>query len=442
MKIERIFVWLLFLHLTVNVSSKAIERATMDLLLSLGQQKLIHIDFMIFTENSDPDVDFMFARLWKEIKISVRSFSRYPVDGLMINFAVKIFNNGKNFIDYSKIVNWDLFDRRGFYFILFTQSKEVNSSLILDTMWKKSFYNVNILIMQDDRSVELVTFFPFGDHYCREARATSINRYINNTWERRDFFPMKFKNFHNCPIKISAAEAVTAFYSVEYENGTVEHLGSEVEMLKVLAATLNFSRENHYSSNLNDWGRILENGTSTGIIEQVRSGVTDLMMGHSLDVQKAFLLDYGVRHFSYSFVVIVPPGGPYTSIENLLRPFSLSVWITVMSIFICAIFMIYLLRVESSASSFYNLFIIFIGGTIKISSRQSSRILIMTLIVYCFIMRTAYQSKMFHYLQAGDNKSRVKSLDEMRQRGFDIYLAKSTSTFLANILEYPSEYET
>lgn len=52
-------------------------------------------------------------------------------------------------------------------------------------------------------------------------------------------------------------------------------------------------------------------------------------------------------------------------------------------------------------------------------------------------MRTVYQSKMFHFFQAGETKAMVKNFDDMAKRGFKFYSTAFTEDSLTGKLKYP-----
>ena len=446
----KLLVIFIVLFLALSAYSEVLESAMSKIISKVYEQKTEKMRCIDFINRSESfEMKIILAKIWSEIYLKVKIFDylvKKQTKAGKVSFGIMIFDNQEAFLETFQNINFESFDSRGLYVIIFT--KEVDVSSVFSMLWKKSLFDANILMPLSENSIGLLGYHPFKDHHCGEATTIIINRYVNNTWENQIFFPKKFDNFHNCPIKVTAAEAVTAFYEVKYKNGTLEHKGSDVEMLKALSEKLNFTLEIHYSSNLNDWGDILDNGTGYGLIDRVKSRYMDFIMGHTLKLAITKYLDFSVSYSFYYGVIIIPPGAPYTSIENLMRPFSLPVWIGVVSTFICSIFVIFILQLQSpkvrnwffekdGKNSYYNLLMIIVGGTMKIPKGYFPRLLIMTFIIFCLIMRTVYQSNMFNYLQAGDNKSRVKNIKEMGQRGFNIYMAKGFAEYSDIILKYP-----
>jgi hypothetical protein len=68
------------------------------------------------------------------------------------------------------------------------------------------------------------------------------------------------------------------------------------------------------------------------------------------------------------------------------------------------------------------LIIVFGDGTSFLPKRNAFRVLIMSFILTCFILRTAYVSEMFNFYQAGGNKKSATSLEEMAEMGLILYV--------------------
>ena len=127
-------------------------------------------------------------------------------------------------------------------------------------------------------------------------------------------------------------------------------------------------------------------------------------------------------------------GVPYSSIDNLILPFTLILWIAFLSSALIVTLVIFLshklprnLRehfVEENESFNYGMMIIIIigDGTSNFPTRNSFRILIMSFVIVCIVLRAAYTSQMFNFLQSGACHKIVENLMEMEAKRFVINL--------------------
>jgi hypothetical protein len=72
----------------------------------------------------------------------------------------------------------------------------------------------------------------------------------------------------------------------------------------------------------------------------------------------------------------------------------------------------------------YDFIIIIILGesSQRFPKKNTSRILIMAFVIFCLVMRTAYTSQMFNNLQSGATHRVIKSLQEMEEKDFTLFL--------------------
>lgn len=432
------------------LKAQALEQAISELLRKFNQSKLSQIDILIFSDEFK--LNEILITLWNESKFSTTIWNQAGLRRLQEkknSFSFMLFDDEKNFTSAFKNFEMNLFDVHGFYVIAFTQ-QAINGSKVSEVFWSKMIYNVVILTKPDPSSSEiyLSTFYPFQENLCQRISSTTINKFINNSWINMNFFPEKLKNFNQCPLKVGTIDDEAAFFQIDLGNGTFVYDGSDVKMLNVLAEVLNFQIKINYSL---DWGDIQDNGSASGVLDQVISGDSDMIMGYFMELKRSRFMDYSSAYYFYSFVVVVPLGAPFTSIENLVRPFTFTVWAALIVTVICAVSLIFIFNLKSvmvknsifvnnHQNSYYNLLMIILGGSIKtLPKRDFPRLLMMTFVVFCLIMRTVYQSKMFKYLQANDCKKMVKTLDDMKKREFDLYIISYSNDVLADRLKYPEE---
>jgi hypothetical protein len=94
----------------------------------------------------------------------------------------------------------------------------------------------------------------------------------------------------------------------------------------------------------------------------------------------------------------------------------------------------YLIRRHSSRIHYELLLIIILGESTakrQLPTRNSIRLIVMTFIIFCFIMRTVYVSEMFNLLQSGSNDREINSLQDMREQKFTLFVPSFIESYIS-----------
>jgi hypothetical protein len=150
---------------------------------------------------------------------------------------------------------------------------------------------------------------------------------------------------------------------------------------------------------------------------------------HQLVEQKSIVPYYS----SEKLVFVITPTPLYTNYEKLFMPFDFITWILILFVF--AIAFLVILIVNSTSKSIqilvygkdikvpsYNVVGTFFGaGQIKIPEANFPRIILMNFILFCLIIRTAYQGVQFDLLTNDIRRSLPKTIEELIERNFTFY---------------------
>lgn len=265
------FLWCSYLHLLVQSQeiSQEIESAASQLIADFIHEKPLKVDILNYADNFD--MNLFLGSVFKSglaAKVWDKNFISKP-NGRKIKFGFMLFDSGEEFVEIFNNLEISSFDIHGFYIIAITESLiAINESLIFKAIWSRSLYNVNLLTKTADGSVECSTFHPFTPHQCQSMRPLHLSLFNNNSWNTQNFFPSKLKNFFKCPLKVGLS--ASSFKEVEYDNGTVDYLGADEAILKSLAAALNFVPHYDFNPVPFSHGTVLPNGSSSGVLSQVR----------------------------------------------------------------------------------------------------------------------------------------------------------------------------
>lgn len=129
-----------------------------------------------------------------------------------------------------------------YYLIVFPKGKYAEIEEIFATLWIKNIYNVAAIIGSADKSIEVMTFFPFRGTVCGDTTPVRINRFINGSFTNnlKSLFADKFTNLHNCALKISTFEDHFSIIKTKTANDSFELSGFDIELLRELSRALNF----------------------------------------------------------------------------------------------------------------------------------------------------------------------------------------------------------
>lgn len=130
---------------------------------------------------------------------------------------------------------------------------------------------------------------------------------------------------------------------------------------------------------------------------------------------------------------LIPPGEPYTPFEKLFLPFDSDTWFWLTVFIMGGIVVICVTKLAPrSVQNFVfgrrvqtpilNLFQTVFGlGQMVLPGRNFARYILTMFILLCLVMRTAYQGKMFEFIQKEMRKPVVQTIREMIDDNFTIY---------------------
>lgn len=143
-------------------------------------------------------------------------------------------------------------------------------------------------------------------------------------------------------------------------------------------------------------------------------------------------------YYSVPFILIVPPGLPFSPFEKLFRPFHLTVWISLLFVFMSAAVIITVIKFQtvsarnfvfgrSNTSPYINLLVVFVGGSVnQLPVRNFARYLLTTFLLFSIVKRSLYQGALFKFLQADDATKQIQTIDELVEKHLKVYMLPSS----------------
>lgn len=291
-----------------------------------------------------------------------------------------------------------------------------------------------ILLHTDDGSLKLMKYTPFNSIACRRIRFTEINRFNKKTlkWNKSISMTNEIRDFYGCELVVVVPNYYAPYTYLEVEkDGSFTSSGSIVDFFKTLGTFYNFS----LTFNLKDsfTGELL----FPHLVADFYGIVNNFKVNSS-----GYILTRTFIAYEYGFVI--PHGDLFTPLEKLALPFDLDTWICCLMFFAFGMIAILIVNYTSAnlqkflfgqnvSTPTLNLFRAFFGISLHIVPRRNfARYILMTFILYCLIIRTAYQGKMFEFIKLNVRKPEVKSIEEMVEQNFTFYSFKNLVEWYRN----------
>ena len=278
-------------------------------------------------------------------------------------------------------------------------------------------------LLEENGEIVLNAHVMYTKKQCKSPQLIEINRFkmLARKWSTGKFHSTEIENFYGCELSFQLFHEHLPFVNIERLNdGKTSAIdGVLIKMVEALSKSLNFTTGFRLYEDMNKYGDLEDWKLETKII-------TDQVFDWDTISDPIF---------SSSDVFIVPPGEPYTPWEILFLPFDEATWMWT-GIFFGVAFLVILLVKLSKSNSIYefvigtnvatpalNVIAILMGiGQMLLPSRNIPRFLFINFVIFCLIMRTAYQGKYFEFITGDMRRRPVSSVEELKERNFTVYI--------------------
>lgn len=283
-------------------------------------------------------------------------------------------------------------------------------------------------IVEEEESIRLLTFVWYSSKICSEPQITEVNRFDKKmkTWKNSNLIEEKFENFHGCPLVFGVWFQGFAMEYKRFANKTFDYAGYNIEFLYGLESDLN------YTVVLNPFLR----PEHTYFYRNVSVDLFALEHCYNYydEDNETFFI---TRPYVYKEISLaVPPGEKFSGYEKLFLPFDLRTWILIVMTFVAAFLTIFLLTFATQQirnfvygmnvnTPWLNVAAHFFGiSQVVLPGRNFARFMTMMFILYSLIIRTAWQGKMFEFLQKDMRKPEIQSLEELIRKNYTLLIHK------------------
>ncbi|KAG5680218.1 hypothetical protein PVAND_009743 [Polypedilum vanderplanki] len=360
--------------------------------ITLGKIKKFHSNYLMSADISQNE----------SIKISYSS----------IFFADESMNENSS-LKLKKLIKVLSTDPRKLKFLTYKETC-VNITSIKNFFHEKlTFYNFEmylyIVCKLDDKTLKLVTHEWFDYDSCNKRKLKTLNSFDlkSKKWKNKLMNHQKFRNFNKCLITIRD----TGFNSVIYSEKNIYKFKNVyekfwLEVAKYANFSLNLMRNGTKNINLDLYMGPLTTGFSQRSVTSVFSS-----------------MDIGL---------MVTRGKAYNDYEKLLMPFDLTTWILLFFTFGIAFFVIFIINQMSIkiqekvfgrniTTPSFNVVSTFFGiGLSKLPKTSFARFILIMFIMFCLIVRTAYQGVIFDYMNSDMRKPHATTIEEVFEQNYRV----------------------
>lgn len=384
--------------------------------------------------------DYFVKYLMDKSKVRIRQMSVNNTNVLAgqttAKYLVLITENIKDFSKFHSKLTEKNFDYQGFIFIALIKGKIIQIQEIFEKLWTIFIQNVVVVYENEDTTIDVLTFLPFRSMTdCSNVSPVIINKLINRTFVNgiSNFFPNKMKDLQKCPIRIAIAENFLPHIAVKtLSNGTRTFKGREYDVLVGLSQSINFTLNFTVVSSS---GYIFENGSAGGALQGLLKKKADISIGNWwLRLYRMNFFDATSSYISEKIIFIIPSGSELSSFEKLMYPLQLSSWLVFISFIVSAFAVIFItnrmpekyqhfIYGENVNYPYLNVVIGILGvSQNRLPVKSFSRFLLMSLLLMCLVIRTAYQGKMFQLMKLNMKHSEPSTMEEILKANYDFYV--------------------
>ena len=342
-----------------------------------------------------------------------------------------IVENLENIDELLQKIQLKYFRFNGFFLIVFLDKIDKIEE-VLKFFLNLKILNINVIHQDANGEILVETFMPFRENRCMSSIPILINKFINGKFINDIFFPEKVKNLDSCPIRVSTSTNIEPYVvAKKLSDGSLSLGGVDIKVLMTLSDFLNFKINYTYFGKI---GIFKDKETSTGTIKVLYDGNADVSISSwSIIADRLKSLDATVSYISESVILAIPTGRELTTIEKLLFPFSIKVWIAVVACFSIGLIAIFIINRQSKRFQNFvfgssvqnpslNLFIGFVGGSQKtLPGRNFARFILMVFLLYSLIIRTLYQGSFYNFMRSNRRHNEIESVNDMVKKDFNFF---------------------
>lgn len=340
----------------------------------------------------------------------------------------------QSFLRFYQKFSQENFSFSGFYLIVTKSEFKLEVAKVFKLVWTLMVFNFNVLVYDKSGNISLYTFMPFNDGSCNNTSPVKINEFQSGEWRKNIFFPLKFKNLHECEIRVGTYESAPGLILKVLNNVTSIH-GFEGNLFKEIAKQLNFTMDIEVVNY--GGGSVFENGSATGLVEKIMQRKFDLIMSLlSSNYLRNIYLTPTKSYYVDKMIVIIPNDRLLDPFLKLFYVFDLRIWMTLFAVFAVSIAIFRVTKVlfpkfsqlflNEIRTPFLSLITAFVGGSeSRTPKKDFPRILFAMFLLFFMVMRSIYIGGLFNILKKEIRVNQINSIDDINRLHYTFYITQA-----------------
>lgn len=373
------------------------------------------IDVVYASDNKNSDSENLIGNILKNkddtLTFKLTKHKNFNLTLKLNTSSIVVFDSVESFRKICNLIEWQTNPIKRHQHLVHIQDaslsdlERIQDGFSIDTV---NFLMSGMLetFSEKEKSIELVSSFMFTPQACRKNQYKTINKFDISLrkWESSNFYPNKYRNFHQCQIKAECylhdtmeifSKLVNATLILNPENQTVD--------FNVLHKRLNYMATN------------------------------DTAVGYT---------------FMFSTIAfLIPPGELYTALEKMFLPFEIEVWFAIIATVSIGLAVIQVINFcdekvqhfvfgRNVTNPTMNMIDIFLNGSqVQTAGRNFARFIFTMFVFWCLIIRTCYQSKMFELLQVDPRKLELQTINELFEQNFSFIASPDMKTTIEELFK-------
>ncbi|XP_063824551.1 uncharacterized protein LOC135074179 [Ostrinia nubilalis] len=361
---------------------------------------------------------------------------------------------GQETTEISETLQWliqNRYDNTAMFLIICSSaSYKCDEHDIFNTFSRLYMPNVIYLKPTEYGSEPLVfTYFPVLPGNCRNNKPILIElSNCNNDVCFKNLYPEKYSNMHKCAFIVSTLEQPPFTHLTNGTNGTLVLSGADGDIIKLLSEILNATLVIRTAES-NEWGYYKDHNWtgSLGDVFNKRAHVSLCAAPLTPQINGNFQISFTYASIDIVWATRLPALSP--SYEKLFYPLKVESRIALFCIFVVIILMNFFMNTKlwedirhilSIGSTHFSLFFyswaVFLGmPLVRLPSKVTLRVIILSWIWFCYIIRTAYQAALVSSMKVLLYEDYLQNFDEVLKKNYPF-------GGLQSLCDYYSEDET
>lgn len=426
----------------VEVKVSPLVTALFDVINEFYLKPQLDFEILIFGRKSK-DIDVLLNEVLRKcdavrIKITSISHQKGKSTVLFPYNTIFLFDDVKSFFKFKKFALFNSgFHRKNAKFIVYCHNLKHND--IEKLMINPRFHFLGeddtellmyYVVKRSKKEFELVTPEYFTKRVCRKLQLVTLNKFNvkKKKWIKNALtIPEKFQKFHDCMIGVTA---IPNFDGYTYDRLDGSLRGFYFDLVKILEQRGNFTA----------FYKIMEINLKTKpptVNEIPHQGFifdSQLIFNERVNYVQFFVkgLQFTTSTTEETVIFAITPAEKLTNFEKVLLPFDELTWELLIVTFCGSMIVIFCISFTSM-----NLRNIFFGVKVQtpilnvvgtffgisqtvLPQKSFARFILMNFILFCLIMRTAYQGVLFELMATDMRKKLPETIDDLIERNYTI----------------------